>query len=99
MFEKKISRKDALKFSAMAGVAGFGLTAVSGELLAGPCAAPAAGDKETRNQFKYVDKSTTAGQTCANCVQFTAAGSCGTCVIVKGPIAPAGWCTVWAKKA
>ena len=38
------------------------------------------------------------GSTCANCQFFTAAT--GACVLFPGfSVAPAGWCSAWAKKA
>lgn len=99
MIDKKISRKKMLTYSAVTGFAGIGLSALTNDLLAGPCGNPSAADMQTRNQFKYVDKSATAGQTCANCIQFTGTGNCGKCNVVQGPIASAGWCTIWSKKA
>ena len=39
-----------------------------------------------------------AGSTCANCQLFTASN--GACAIFAGfAVAPAGWCSGWAKKA
>ncbi|MCA9528695.1 MAG: high-potential iron-sulfur protein [Myxococcales bacterium] len=55
-----------------------------------------------RNNLKYTDHSPFGTQKdCNNCQFFTAAGSdaCGSCTILKGPIAPTGHCTSWAKKA
>ena len=38
------------------------------------------------------------GSTCANCQFFTAAT--GACVLFPGfSVAPAGWCSAWAKRA
>lgn len=99
VLNKKISRKKVLTVGAMTGLAGIGLAALTEDLLAGPCGNPASGDMATRNQFKYVDSSTTAGQSCKNCIQFTGSGNCGKCNVVQGPISASGWCTVWAKKA
>lgn len=58
--------------------------------------------KSTRTNNAYVDKSTTAGQDCANCALYTQpkeAGGCGGCAVVAGPINPAGWCKLWVAKA
>ncbi len=58
--------------------------------------------KATRTNNAYVEKSTTAGQDCANCALFTEpteAGGCGGCAVVAGPINPAGWCKLWVAKA
>jgi hypothetical protein len=49
----------------------------------------------------YVDKSTDAAKKCSNCTQFQpapAAGSCGTCKLLKGPINPDGSCKSFAAK-
>ena len=59
-------------------------------------------DKSTRTAMKYVGKSAKAEQNCANCALYLPpkdGGACGACSVVKGPINPAGWCSVWAKKA
>lgn len=54
-------------------------------------------EKATRAGVNYADQSTTEGQNCANCTHYTAAaaGECGGCAVVKGPIHPEGWCTLW----
>lgn len=49
----------------------------------------------------YVDKATDASKKCSGCIQFQAApaaGSCGTCKLVKGPINPDGYCKLFAAK-
>ncbi|MFI5300283.1 MAG: high-potential iron-sulfur protein [Polyangiales bacterium] len=49
----------------------------------------------------YVDKAPDATKKCGGCVQYVAppaAGGCGTCKLVKGPINPDGWCKVFAPK-
>lgn len=59
-------------------------------------------EKKVRESVKYVDKSGEPGKKCNNCLQYTAApaeGQCGGCKVVKGPIHPEGYCTLWAKKA
>jgi hypothetical protein len=57
-------------------------------------------DRTARNVLKYVDTSTEANKTCSNCLQFQPAGDnqCGTCKVVKGPVAPTGYCSTWAQK-
>lgn len=55
----------------------------------------------TRATVKYVDHTTDATKPCSACQQYKAppmTGTCGGCVVVKGPIHPDGGCTVWAKK-
>lgn len=52
-----------------------------------------------RTTLKYVDKSTMEGKQCDNCALYVAAaaaGQCGTCQTIKGPIHPMGYCDIWA---
>lgn len=56
-------------------------------------------EKATRNSLKYEDKSSDPAKNCANCSLFVAGEPCGTCTVVKGPIAAAGNCTAWAPKS
>lgn len=48
----------------------------------------------------YVDVSPNAAQRCDGCAQWVPAtpDACGGCKVVKGPIAPAGWCKLWVQK-
>lgn len=58
-------------------------------------------EKTMRTSLKYTSKSPNPEQICKNCVLYqpAAAGApCGGCSVVKGPIAPEGWCSSWAKK-
>lgn len=58
-------------------------------------------DRAAREALKYMDASEVADQNCANCQQFQAAAdaaTCGTCLVVKGTINPAGHCTAWVAK-
>jgi hypothetical protein len=50
----------------------------------------------TKAQYKYVVKSAKAGQTCSNCALFKPPAACN---LVKGKIAPGGWCVAYAAKA
>jgi High potential iron-sulfur protein len=50
----------------------------------------------TKAQYKYVAKSTKAGQTCSGCSLFKPPAACN---LVKGKIAPGGWCIAYAPKA
>jgi hypothetical protein len=54
-------------------------------------------DIQTRTANAYVEASTHTGQRCENCALYVAgaAGACGTCQVVKGPINPGGWCNIW----
>jgi hypothetical protein len=49
----------------------------------------------TKAQFKYQPTPGPGGKTCAACTLFKAPSGC---VIVKGTIAPAGYCTAFAAK-
>lgn len=55
-------------------------------------------EAKQREALAYVSKSTNAEQNCANCVHFKAGSPCGGCAMNLGPVAPEGWCKVWAKK-
>ena len=64
-------------------------------------AAMLSADDPTAKALSYMDKSTTAGQTCSNCQLYqggTAAN--GACPIFPGKdVAAAGWCKSWVAKA
>ena len=58
-------------------------------------------EKQLRQSLQYADVSTVDGRTCDNCALFVAAeggSACGSCTLIKGPIAPAGYCVSWAPK-
>jgi hypothetical protein len=104
MFEKTLPRRSVLK-GALAALAAIPVVAVSTR-------ANAAGAKIDPNDAKdpahgqvvalgYMTASKTAGQTCANCVQYQgkAGDASGACNIFGGrPVDSGGWCKVWAKK-
>ncbi len=73
-------------------VAGFQSTSYAAMLTA---------DDPTAKALSYTDKSTTAGQSCANCSLYqggTAAN--GACPIFPGKdVAASGWCKSWVAKA
>lgn len=57
--------------------------------------------KLTRESLGYVEATTDPAKLCTNCQQFqvpAAEGSCGTCLVVPGPINPDGYCTAWVEK-
>jgi len=56
-------------------------------------------EKQTRVSNGYVGKSVIEGKRCSNCSLFIPGKPCGTCSIVKGPINPDGYCTVWVARA
>lgn len=56
-------------------------------------------DRLRRESVEYTSESAQGDEeSCANCKFFTtgAAGQCGSCSLVPGPIAAAGRCTLWA---
>ena len=58
-------------------------------------------DVQMRQTLAYVDESTFADKNCANCQLYIVpegGATCGGCQIIKGPIAPDGYCTSWAAK-
>jgi hypothetical protein len=58
-------------------------------------------DKNLRQTLQYVEVTPDPAKHCMNCQFFTAGaseGACGACTILKGPIAPGGYCTSWAAK-
>jgi len=57
-------------------------------------------ERTTRSTLKYQDQSPEAAKNCTNCLQFQPAGEgqCGACKVLKGPVAPQGYCTTWAAK-
>ena len=59
------------------------------------------GERKTRDDNHYVDRSTQPLQYGFNCTNFVPPaqdGACGTCRTVKGPIHPLGWCQSWTAK-
>ncbi len=59
-------------------------------------------DVELRERtLGYVDRSPDVKRTCSGCQQFKPHGekTCGACVVVRGPVNPAGRCQKWAGKA
>jgi hypothetical protein len=56
---------------------------------------------QMRQTLAYVDASPHADKLCSNCQLYIPAeegAPCGGCQIIKGPIAPGGYCTSWAAK-
>ena len=64
-------------------------------------AAMLAADDPTAKALSYTDKSTTAGQSCANCQLYQGGtAATGPCPIFPGKdVAAAGWCKSWVAKA
>lgn len=56
---------------------------------------------QMRETLVYVDESSVADKTCSNCQLYEdapAGSACGGCQIIKGPIAPEGYCNSWVAK-
>ena len=64
-------------------------------------AAMLSADDATAKALAYTEKSTTAGQTCANCSLYQGGtAATGACPIFPGKdVAAAGWCKSWIAKA
>ena len=89
---------------------GGGEEAPAGEAASEMAAAPAAegcmdvsglstAEADMRNTLGYVDVTADDAKNCANCALYTVAvggASCGGCTLLKGPIAPNGYCMSWA---
>jgi hypothetical protein len=103
--EDKLSRRDVLQQSAALGalvVLGGGAACNKpAALVCTDTTGLAATDVQVRTSLAYVDVSTEPGKSCANCQQYVAAaaaGTCGTCKVVKGPINPGGYCKSFVLK-
>jgi hypothetical protein len=103
----KLSRRDLLQQGAALGALALGARAVAAcsknppALTCTDTAGLSPGDLGIRTTLAYVDVSTEPGKTCANCQQFVAppaAGTCGTCKVLKGPINPGGNCKSFVAK-
>lgn len=53
-----------------------------------------------RSSFEYVEKAPDPGKACAGCAFFLAdaAGACGACDLLKGPVNSAGHCSSWSAR-
>jgi hypothetical protein len=104
--QDKLSRRELLtNASAMGALAVFGASACGKKgpatLSCADTSSMAPADVSVRTALAYVDVSTEPGKTCSNCQQFVApaaAGTCGTCKVVKGPINPTGNCKSFVAK-
>ena len=102
-----ISRRELLQQSAVVGA-----FVTLGSAAVAACNKPAAlscvdttglspTDAQIRTALAYVDTSADPAKVCSRCQQFIpppAAGSCGTCKVVKGPINPSGNCKSFVAK-
>ena len=105
--EKGVPKKKEMKEAAAAAK-----KAPAAAASAPAAAAAAAGDdgcggaiddksKNLRSTLQYVEKSTTEGKNCSNCLQYKAPAAgkkCGGCNLFSGPVQPNGYCLSWAAK-
>jgi hypothetical protein len=101
-----LSRRELLNNAAtLSALAVFGATACGkstpAALSCTDTSALTPSERSVRMTLGYADVSTEAGKSCLTCQQYIAApaaGACGTCKVLKGPINPAGYCKSFAAK-
>jgi hypothetical protein len=104
--DEKVSRRFLLERSAAFGAlavlgAAAGCNKQPARLACTDTSGLAPTDISIRTSLGYVDTSVEAGKSCSSCQQFVpspAAGACGTCKVVKGPINPNGYCKSYVAK-
>ncbi len=97
------SRRDALKtvsLTVLAAGAWGTLGCGKKELTCTDTSGLTADEVTARTTLAYVDKTPEAAKLCSNCLQWVpgAPDACGGCKVLKGPVAPGGYCKVWAAK-
>ena len=101
------NRRDFVKNAAIVSVGGiatlvFACSSKTQGQTASVCYAPEKLTDKERKAYEnvaYVEQTLTPTKRCDNCNLWIAAAdgkACGGCKILKGPINPAGFCTVWA---
>lgn len=84
----EVSRRRVLTVAAGAAGAATGVAAIVAS------STPVSAAKASQKSVKYQD-SPKGDARCDNCALFEAPNACKT---VEGPIAPEGWCMIYAKK-
>ena len=96
----KDKNHDKSRRAILKGLVGIPVLAFAGFQSTSSYAAMLSVDDPTAKALAYTEKSTVAGQTCANCMLYqggTAAS--GACAIFPGKdVAAAGYCKSWAAK-
>lgn len=99
MNERTLGRRDVLRLFVVGGAAvaagcGGGSTPTCTDTTG-----MSASDVQFRIDQRYVDVSARPDN-CEGCTFFTAgaAGACGTCTLVHGPISPAGYCNLFSRR-
>lgn len=99
MHDTKLGRRELLKRSLIV-LAAAPVAVACGS--SGPdCSSTAGLDPAAlanRTAQQYVDQSTRASSHCSSCRFFTAgaAGACGSCTLIAGPINPNGYCNLFS---
>lgn len=108
--EKQINRKEFLQQLFFVGVASLAVgtrdAGAQGNTAKAPATKPADPCSDTkgltdmelkmRNEtLKYVADSPDPKKLCDNCKFWQPPTGCGTCQLIKGPIAPKGYCISW----
>lgn len=101
---QELDRRDFLRQLGLFAALGWG-----GQVLAGcggktqePCSdltGLSAQDRQTRVTYGYRSATLIEAKRCDNCNFWKSpagGGTCGSCTLVKGPIAPGGYCNSWA---
>jgi len=100
--EKLIGRRELLRRSGVGAAlvvgASLGTVGCGGGLDCTDTSGLSAEEVRQRNRLTYVERSTNGNRKCSNCSVFSggAAGACGTCTLVPGPINPNGYCSSWS---
>jgi hypothetical protein len=80
----------------------FGLGAATALAAVLPATQAKADATISKDGVGYQDVPSGEGKVCAQCLYYipiAAGASLGGCQLVTGPIAPGGWCQIWAPKA
>lgn len=98
---RRAAIRSTFALSAAALIPAWALTACKKDLHCDDVAGLSDADKLTRTNAKYVDETPDLAKQCSGCQQFVPppGDACGGCKVVKGPINPKGYCTLWSKKA
>lgn len=104
MSEKKSSRREMLERTVVLTVAAglpLGLLACGGgELRCNDESSLSTADRDARRASGYTERASDATRACTGCNFYTATpNACGSCVVVRGPIHPAGSCNLFVARA
>lgn len=103
---EKLLRRDALRrflglSAALAAPAALLACSSKPVLVCGDTAGLSAEEIAARSAAKYADVSLFPDKMCVGCTHYVvgAANACGGCKVIKGPVHPNGYCTLYAAKA